>query len=336
MIKDGVIKTLRWEANFVTVENDFARSRIMSPFTKSVLLDTMSRANSWETTIGGIMKNHECGRDKARTVLSEGAEAGYVFARKVRDANGRIVGVEYHVSSNRQALREFVSGKGWDDESPEPEKPGPCSPGPGSGRQLNKRQKLKKEARDDTTAPSAPTSRPSKAPAPCAPSGDLLGKSARKSKSESQAVFQKRSAKLPPKAQSEGGRPGGAEPQALSPAEGLEGAADVFEVRPTAEKSSPVHVFAHWLLSNDAHYGAAFDPAIIGPGYIQALGRIIRIEGREMVERAHARHLSHEGEAIANAYVTGQPGKPKHRIKTWNYLVPIINQLKAEDARETA
>jgi hypothetical protein len=57
-------------------------------------------------------------------------------------------------------------------------------------------------------------------------------------------------------------------------------------------------------------------------------------DGREMVERAYQRHLSHDGEAWANAYVTGQPGKPKHRIETWNYLCPIIKQLKAEDARD--
>jgi hypothetical protein len=132
------------------------------------------------------------------------------------------------------------------------------------------------------------------------------------------------------------GRPEVDKPEAPHLAEGLEGVGDNFEVRPTAEKSSPVHVFAHWLLSNDRHYGGSFDPAIIGPGYIQALSRIIRIEGREMVERAHQRHISHEGEAMANAYVTGQPNRPAHRIKTWNYLVPIIKQLKAEDARETA
>lgn len=137
----GVIKPVRWDQEFVIVSNEFARSRVMSPFTKAVLLEIISNAEAWETTIGGIMATQDCGRDKARAVVREGQQDGFVYCHEQRNGLMQIVGCTYHVSGCRRALTAFIEKNGW--ETPEPENLGPGKLGPSSGRQI--KMELKKE-----------------------------------------------------------------------------------------------------------------------------------------------------------------------------------------------
>jgi hypothetical protein len=125
-----------------------------------VLLEVQSRSENWETNSSTIMHNYKVGRNKARSVLSEGMRAGYVYAHHGRDVRERILPITYHFSTCRRSLREFVVGNGWETEesyalkfqalgegeSPGPEKQGPGFPGPGDETQRKKRID---ERRDD-------------------------------------------------------------------------------------------------------------------------------------------------------------------------------------------
>ena len=112
----GVIKPVNWGLNFVIVTREFAQDMTISPFTKAVLLDVQSRSENWETNSSTIMHNYKVGRNKARSVLSEGMRAGYVYAHHSRDARERILPITYHFSTCRRTLREFVVGNGWETE----------------------------------------------------------------------------------------------------------------------------------------------------------------------------------------------------------------------------
>ena len=155
----GVIKPVNWGLNFVIVTREFAQDMTISPFTKAVLLDVQSRSENWETNSSTIMHNYKVGRNKARSVLSEGMRAGYVYAHHSRDARERILPITYHFSTCRRALREFVVGNGWEteesyplkiqaleeEEGPGTEKQGPGFPGPGDETQRKERIDEKRE-----------------------------------------------------------------------------------------------------------------------------------------------------------------------------------------------
>ncbi len=160
----GVIKPVNWGLNFVIVPREFAQDMTISPFTKAVLLDVQSRSENWETNSSTIMHNYKVGRNKARSVLSEGMRAGYVYAHHSRDARERILPITYHFSTCRRTLREFVVGNGWEteesyalkiqalgeEEGPGTEKQGPGFPGPGDETQrkerIDERREDEKEA----------------------------------------------------------------------------------------------------------------------------------------------------------------------------------------------
>ena len=112
----GVIKPINQGENFVIVPRGFAQDMTISPFAKAVLLEVQSRSENWETNSSTIMHNYKVGRNKARSVLSEGMRAGYVYAHHSRDVRERILPVTYHFSTCRRTLREFVVGKGWETE----------------------------------------------------------------------------------------------------------------------------------------------------------------------------------------------------------------------------
>ena len=155
----GVIKPVKWGLNFVIVPREFAQDMTISPFTKAVLLDVQSRSEDWETNSSTIMQNYKVGRNKARSVLSEGMRAGYVYAHHSRDARERILPITYHFSTCRRTLREFVVGNGWEteesyalkiqalgeEEGPGTEKQGPGFPGPGDETQRKERIDEKRE-----------------------------------------------------------------------------------------------------------------------------------------------------------------------------------------------
>ena len=157
----GVIKPVNWGLNFVIVTREFAQDMTISPFTKAVLLDVQSPSENWETNSSTIMHNYKVGRNKARSVLSEGMRAGYVYAHHSRDARERILPITYHFSTCRRTLREFVVGNGWEteesylesmkkqalegEEGPGTEKQGPGFPGPGDETQRKERIDEKRE-----------------------------------------------------------------------------------------------------------------------------------------------------------------------------------------------
>lgn len=114
----GVIKPVNLEKDFVIVSREFAQDRTISPFTKDAILDVQSRSEDWETNVGSIMHNFGVGRNKARSVLSEGQAAGYIYAHIPRVAGvGRFDKTTYHFCTCRRSLRDFVIGNGW--ETPE-------------------------------------------------------------------------------------------------------------------------------------------------------------------------------------------------------------------------
>ena len=112
----GVIKPVNWGENFVIVPRAFAQDMTISPFTKAVLLDVQSHSEDWETNVGSIMHNYDVGRDKARSVLTEGQRAGYVYMHQNRNLKVQIDTVTYHFSTCRRTLKEFVIGNGWETE----------------------------------------------------------------------------------------------------------------------------------------------------------------------------------------------------------------------------
>lgn len=112
----GVVKSLRWDKNYTIVPNEFAQDHSISAFTRSVILDIASRDSAWETTVGAIMHNFSVGRDKARSILSEGQRAGYIYVHKTRNRKTQIDCVTYHISTSKESLKEFVLCKGWENE----------------------------------------------------------------------------------------------------------------------------------------------------------------------------------------------------------------------------
>ena len=162
----GVIKPVNWGENFVIVPRAFAQDMTISPFAKAVLLEVQSRSENWETNASTIMHNYKVGRNKARSVLSEGMRAGYVYAHHSRDARERILPVTYHFSTCRRTLREFVVGNGWEteesyalknqalgeEEGPGPEKQGPGFPGPGD--EIQRKERIDEKTEDEKEAAS--------------------------------------------------------------------------------------------------------------------------------------------------------------------------------------
>jgi hypothetical protein len=113
-----VIKVMDSSGGFVSLPRAFAQDHSISPTTRSALLDTFSRPETWKTTVAGLMTINGFGRDVARRVLSEAEAAGYAANLQIRDG-GKFGSSQWFLCADKKIIQDLK--REHNVNSPEPE-----------------------------------------------------------------------------------------------------------------------------------------------------------------------------------------------------------------------
>ena len=82
---------------FTMVPNEIFMDRRLDDKTLGVLCRLLSLPEDWNFSVAGLTKLTNSGRDSIRASLNKLEELGYLVRERVRDENGRLGGVFYHI-----------------------------------------------------------------------------------------------------------------------------------------------------------------------------------------------------------------------------------------------
>ncbi|HCJ70840.1 helix-turn-helix domain-containing protein [Agrobacterium pusense] len=120
-------------ARYSTIPNHVLEDTRLSMDARWLLCYLLSKPDNWTVVIGDIIKRGGCGRDKARKMIAELVETGYMERDQTRD-EGRFSASSFAVFDeprglSDEAARETVASLPQT-EMPSPVKPSPVSPSP--------------------------------------------------------------------------------------------------------------------------------------------------------------------------------------------------------------
>ncbi len=127
MTEEATIRRGVRNARYTTVPNHVFEDVRLSMEARWLLGYLLSKPDNWTVRMGDIRKKGGCGRDKARTMVSELVDAGYMEregARKDGKFNGLMLVIYDEPGGSRTAEQESVASL------PQPEKPAPVEPSP--------------------------------------------------------------------------------------------------------------------------------------------------------------------------------------------------------------
>lgn len=127
-------------ARYTTVPNHVFEDTRLSMDARWLLGYLLSKPDNWTIVIGDIIKKGNCGRDKARKMLTELVDCGYAEREQTRD-EGRFSATALVIFDEPRAASDNSGGESVaslpQPEMPSPVKPSPVLPSPGKSAHSN-------------------------------------------------------------------------------------------------------------------------------------------------------------------------------------------------------
>lgn len=135
--------------NFTTMSNYHLRDKNLSLKAKGLLSQILSLPDDWDYSVRGLASICLEGKDCIVTTLKELEIKGYLVRKQLRDANGRLGGIEYIIyETPPEPCADSPCTENPDTVKQDADRPNTAKPDEGNPPQLNTNKTKTKEIKD--------------------------------------------------------------------------------------------------------------------------------------------------------------------------------------------